>query len=73
MSMFTGFVIADFDSFKKQRKSEQICKLRHHSLVLGILHICCSEAFFNPTTLLSSSVSLTFLRHLFWPDRRPST
>ena len=35
MSMFTGFVIADFDSFKKQRKSKSaspIKQLRHQSL-----------------------------------------
>ena len=71
MSMFTGFVIADFDSFKKQRKSESanpIKQLRHQRL----FHVFCIfvvQRHFNPTTLLSRShqASLTFLRYLFWP------
>ena len=45
MPMFTGFVIAGFDSFKKQRKSKSanpIKQLRHQSLIQVF---CCSDAF----------------------------
>ena len=56
MSMLTGFVFADFDSFKKQRKSKsakQIKQLRHQSL----FQVFCTFVVLrhsNPTTLLSS-------------------
>ena len=70
MSISTGFVIADFDSSKKQRESKSakpIKQLRHQSL----FQVFCTyvvQRNFNPTTLLShSQASLAFLRYLFWP------
>ena len=56
MSMLNGFVIADFVSFKKQRKSKlgnPIKQLRHQSL----FQVFCTFVVlrhFNNTTLLSS-------------------
>ena len=64
MSMFNGFVIADFDSFKKHQESKSaspIKQLRHQSL----FQVFCTfvvQKHFNPSTLLyRSQASLAFL------------
>ena len=71
MSISTGFVIADFDSFKKQRESKSakpIKQLRQQSL----FQVFCTyvvQRNFNPTTLLShSQASLVFYDIYFGLD-----
>jgi len=68
--MFTGIVMKDFNSFKKQQenKSAKPIKQLGHQSMLQVFRTFVFQRHLNPTSLLSSSqVSLAFVRYLLWP------